>query len=492
MEDEKELDVLFVNPGVLRKRIYQDLSKDFSAVEPGFYAALTAGFIRGKGFKVDVLDSNAENLTPEESAEEVVRRDPKLVNIVVYGWHPSASTQLMTSVGLLCKDVKKRNPSIKIILTGVHPGALPERTLNEEECDYVAEGEGFLTVLGLAEDRELSEIPGLWYCQDFEIKHNPRAENIKDLDLELPEVAWDLLDLKSGKYKAHNWHCLHDLDSRGSYASISTSLGCPFNCKFCVINSPFGKPLHRTWSPEWVLKQLDILVKEYGIKNIKFIDELFVLNPEHFMKIAEGIIERGYDINIWVYSRVDTIKDEHLATLKKAGFNWFCIGYEAGNDEVRKSVSKGNFTDDNIREVTKKVQDAGINIIANFLVGLETDDIESMQQTLDMALDLNCEFMNVYCAAAYPGSRLYNEVIAKGVRVPDKWHDYAQHAYNFIPLPTNHLVPEQVLKFRDNFFHIYFENPDYLKMIEEKFGVVARRHIEEMTKIRLKRKVLGG
>lgn len=355
--------------------------------------------------------------------------------------------------------------------------------------EFVAEGEGFFTVLGLVEGRNLSEVPGLRYLDNFKIRKNPLAENISNLDSELGEVAWDLMSW--GKYKAHNWHCLHDLESRRSYASISTSLGCPFNCKFCVINAPFGKSLYRTWSPEWVLRQLDILVNQYGVKNIKFIDELFVLKPEHFLTIANGIIERSYDVNIWVYSRVDTVNEEHLPILKKAGFNWFCIGYEAGNDEVRKSVSKGNFTDQDIKDVTKKVQNAGINIIANFMVGLDEDTLKSMQQTLDMALDLNCEFMNIYCAAAYPGSRLYNEVIAKGVRVPEKWQDYAQHSYKFVPLPTNYLTPEQVLKFRDNFFHSYFENPQYLEMIEGRFGIKAREHIQEMTKIRLKREILG-
>jgi len=486
---KKNLDVLFVNPGGTKKKVYQELSKDFSAVETPFYAALTAGFIRRKGFSVDILDANAENLDLNETVEKIFEKNPQLVNIVVYGQHPSASTQLMTSISLLCKEIKKKNLEIKIILTGVHPSSLPEKTLIEEECDYVAEGEGFYTVLGLVQKKNLDEIPGLWYRKNLEIKHNSRAENIKNLDEELPDVAWDLLSW--GNYKAHNWHCLHDLESRKSYASISTSLGCPFNCKFCVINSVFGKPLYRTWSPEWVLRQIDILAKDYGVKNIKFIDELFVLNPEHFIKIADGLIERNYGVNIWVYARVDTVKEEYLEKLKKAGFNWFCLGIESGDENVRLSVQKGRFKDDDIRNIVKKIQDAGIWVLGNYLVGLDEDNMESMQKTLDLAIELNCEFMNLYCATAYPGSRLYKEVVEKGIKLPEKWQDYAQHSYDFIPLPTKHLTPEQVLKFRDDAFHIYFENPRYLEMVEKKFGLAARKHIEEMTKIILKRRILG-
>ena len=94
----------------------------------------------------------------------------------------------------------------------------------------------------------------------------------------------------------------------------------------------------RTWKPEWVLKQIDILVKKYNVKNIKFIDELFVLRPEHFIPIAEGLIKRDYKLNIWAYARVDTTKEDYLRLLKKAGINWLALGFEAGSEEVMKEV----------------------------------------------------------------------------------------------------------------------------------------------------------
>ena len=144
-----KLDLLLVNVGSSKKRVYQDLSKDYSATEPPFWAALTAGFIRNKGYKVDILDANAENLTHEDTARIISELNPRLTNFVVYGQHPSASTQLMTSVGESCKEVRRKNPDKKIILTGLHPSALPRKTMNEEVCDYVGQGEGFLTLQGL-------------------------------------------------------------------------------------------------------------------------------------------------------------------------------------------------------------------------------------------------------------------------------------------------------------------------------------------------------
>jgi len=487
----EDLDLLLINVGGTKKRVYQELSKDFSATENPFWAALTAGFIRKKGFSADIIDANAENLTYEETAKLIEEKNPRLVNIVVYGQHPSASTQLMTGVSELCRTIKNINYFRKIILTGLHPSALPERTIKEEACDYVCEGEGFYTIKELLEKKNLNEILGLWWKEGEEIKHNQRTQNIQNLTEELDDVAWDLLPMN--KYKAHNWQCLDDLEQRPYYASLSTSMGCPFNCSFCSIKATFGGERRiRYWSPEWVLKQIDILVKKYNVKVIKIIDEMFVFDPKHLLAIAEGLLERNYDLNIWAYARVDVTQRIDLETFKKirqAGFKWLCYGFEAANEAVLQDVEKGRFTKQDMLNTVDKMRKAGINVLGNFMVGLPEDNFDTMQETLNLATEMNCEFINVYCAIAWPGSQLYRETLGKNIKLPETWADYAQHAHGFIPIPTNNLSAKEVLEFRDYFFDAYFKNPRYLNMIEKKFGEKARKHIEEMTNFKLKRKL---
>jgi len=489
----KELDLLLVNP-VAKKRVYQNLSKDLTAIETPFWAALTADFIRNKRFSVKILDANAENLSIEETANVINEYNPKLTNMVVYGQHPSASTPLMDCVGKLCKEIYSLNPNLKTILTGGHPSALPERTLKEEKCDYVCQGEGFYTLEGLLKGSKLDKIPGLWFREGKKIVGNPRAQIIKDLNKELKEVAWDLLPMD--KYRAHNWHCLGDLESRPNYASISTTLGCPFKCEFCCINAPFGGPSYRKWETDWVMKQIDILVNDYGVKNLKIIDELFVLDPNHFTKIAKGIIDKKYDLNMWAYARVDTTKEEHLKLLKKAGFNLLALGIESGSEDVRKESEKGRFGQEDIRDVVKKIKKHGISVGGNYIFGLPEDDCKSMQKTLDLAIELNCEWANFYCAMAYPGSKLHQKFKDSEIMLPENdesigWIGYSQHSYETLPLPTTKLTSKEVLEFRDKAFDAYFKNPRYLNIISEKFGENARNHIENMTKKRLKRKLLG-
>jgi radical SAM superfamily enzyme YgiQ (UPF0313 family) len=291
------------------------------------------------------------------------------------------------------------------------------------------------------------------------------------------------------KYKAHNWHCFDDLNNRMPYGAIYTSLGCPYSCVFCCINAPFGKPGIRYRSPELVLKEIGLLVDNYGIKNIKFVDELFVLNEKHYMTIVDMLIKKGYDLNIWAYSRIDTIKPENLRKMKKAGINWLALGIESANPDVRDGASKKMRVND-IEKVVRTIQDAEIRVIGNFIFGLPDDTIKTMQETLDMAMDLNCEFVNFYSAMAYPGSQLYDIAIKEGWELPKGWHGYSQHSYETLPLPTKYINAREVLKFRDESFHKYFENPKYLEMIEIKFSKGVREHIQEMTKTRLKRKLL--
>jgi anaerobic magnesium-protoporphyrin IX monomethyl ester cyclase len=487
------LDVLVVTPPS-RASVYQVLSNDFAAIEPPVWAGLISNFIRSKGYSARMLDAEALGLTHSQTAARAAEADAKLTLFVVYGQQPSASTQCMPAAGKVAKEYAALTDRPSLVM-GTHPSALPERTLREEPFTYVCQGEGPYTVLELlrALDGEcrIEDVPGLWYWQDGAPKGNLAAPKIKDLDGELPGQAWDMLDMSL--YRAHNWHSFEDLSSRGSYASLQTSLGCPYKCTFCCINAPFGGNGIRYWSPDNIIAQIDELVQKYGVKNIKIPDEMFVLNKSHVIGICDRIIDRGYDLNIWAYARIDTIQDAFIDKLQRAGFNWLGIGIESASKYVRDGVIKGKFDNAAIKGIVNKVRDRGINVAANYIFGLPDDTIASMQETLDMAMDLNTEWGNFYCAMAYPGSALYPMAKSKGWPLPDDpsgpgWIGYAQHAYDCFPLPTDVLTAHEVLEFRDSAFDIYFTNPAYLGMIGKKFGHDVVSHLELMTSHKLRRR----
>ncbi len=497
-------DILLIHPGN-RAQVYQGLGSELSAVEPPVWAGLMATYLRKKGFGVELIDADAEELTPEATAQRVTALKPLLVAVIVYGHQPSASTQTMPAAGAVCRAIKQADPAQKVVLAGGHVASLPERALREESVDFVAGGEGPVTLWELTQalkangSGDLSKVHGLWYLEGDTLRANEPAPLVKDPEQEMPGMAWDMLPMK--KYRAHNWHCFGDLQ-RQPYASIYTTLGCPFHCSFCCIQAPFksGEKLlgykeatnsYRFWSPKRVADELEFLVKEHGVRNVKFADEMFVLNLGHVGGICDAIIERGLKLNIWAYARVDTVKDAMLDKLKRAGVNWLAFGIESANERVRGDVQKG-FGQAEIFKTITKVREQGIHVIGNYIFGLPEDDLKTMQETLDLALDLNCEFGNFYSAMAYPGSPLYEQALREGWPLPKTWNGYSQHAVDSLPLPTKYLSAGEVLAFRDQAFHTYFESPRYLEMVRAKFGAETETHIRRMTSVRLVREHAPG
>lgn len=468
--------VLLINPGNTVE-IYQGLSQNLSAIETPSLAALFATYLRLNDVDVILCD-----IAAGVGLQGFLELKPDLAVVVVYGFQPSASTQNMGSALIAAKLIKTYYPLLPVVFTGTHPSALPRATVSFPDIDYVIEGEGPQAILALAKNVPLKEIPGL-HGKEFQ---NPIGPLIENLDTEMPHADWHHLPMRT--YRSHNWHAF-GRESRQPYASIHTSMGCPFKCSFCCINAPFSKPSYRMWSPDVVAKEIKHLHEQYGVTNIKFVDEMFVLNKDHVLGICDELIKLDLDLNIWAYARVDTVRPEFLEKLKRAGFRWLALGIESGSKHVRDGVEKGRFGTPEIIRVVREVQAAHIHVIGNYIFGLPDDTLDSMADTVNLALETNCEFANFYSAMPYPGSRLYTETPVENL--PPTFSAYSQHSYDCTPLPTETLSASEVLRFRDSAFHTYFTNPRYKESVEAKFGPSALFEIEQMTKIKLKRKLLG-
>ncbi len=163
-----QLDLVIIHPGAVHG-IYGKLGDDLVAIEPPLWPRLIAGYVRDRGYTVQIIDAEALNLSPEMVAHDVVRLHPRLVAIASYGHQPSASTQQMVGAGETAKQIKRRWPESEIIMLGGHVSALPERTMREEQIDYACVGEGPITIVGLLEGRPPAHIDGLvYYNSDFQ------------------------------------------------------------------------------------------------------------------------------------------------------------------------------------------------------------------------------------------------------------------------------------------------------------------------------------
>ena len=503
------LDILFVHPNA-SKKIYQKLAENHSAIEPPIWAGLLANSVREAGFGVEILDSEAERLDYTQTAEKVIEYKARIICIVVYGQQPSASSQNMTGACAIANSIKKINSESFIVFVGGHIAALPDQTLKlEKNIDATCQNEGvytlrkLLNVKNLKDYNQMRSVEGLCFRDEEKnivINSPSKIVSKEDLEHTLPGVAWDLLP-ELTKYRTAGWHSWSNNTEREPFAALYTSLGCPYRCSFCMINiinrtklgqsvSSADSNIFRWWSPDFIIKQFDYFA-ECGVKNVKIADELFVLNPNHFMKICDLIIERGYEFNIWAYSRIDTCKPKYLEKLKKAGVNWLGMGIENPNNVLRKEIHKGGFQEVKIVDVIKTIKDAGIYIGGNYIFGLPLDTKDSMKQTLEFALENLTEMSNMYSAMAYPGSPLYLQANKLGIKLPDTYSGYSQHSYDTQNMSNSFLSAEEILEFRDYAWTTYHKEPKYLDLVKKKFGQNAKDDIVETSKIKLKRRILG-
>jgi radical SAM superfamily enzyme YgiQ (UPF0313 family) len=243
---------------------------------------------------------------------------------------------------------------------------------------------------------------------------------------------------------------------------------------------------YRRWSPNLVIQEVKYLVERWGVRYIKIPDEMFVLNPNHVLAIADGIAKHWGDyLNIWAYARVDTTKPEFLDRLRRAGFRWLGIGIESGSSYVREGAEKSLKEDDIVR-VVERVHSSGIEIGANYIFGLPDDTCETMQATLDLAKELNTLYANFYCAMAYPGSSLHSIARQKAWKLPEDeggpgWIGYSQHSYETLPLRTEFLSAKEILAFRDSAWLNYYTSKSFLESVKLKIGERGVVAINNMT-----------
>ena len=478
------VDLLAIFPNN-RAKAYGSLGAEIAAVTPPVQLGLLAAHARRRGVSAALLDADAEGLLPEEVAGRVRELGPALA-VVGTDHVNSGDVTKMQAAGETVRAIHRLAPGIPVLLDGVVPSAYPERILREEGADFVCCGEsfgpatelaGWLKARGRGAVPGAGEIAGIWSRAGDAVADGGRAAMLGDVE-ELPDAAWDLMP--PGNYRAHHWHCFDRLEDRSPYAAIYTNHGCPYNCSYCSVNVVAGRPNLRLRSADRVIGELETLVERHGVRNVRILDNVFTANMERVEEICDRIIAKGWDLNFWAYARVESIRSEEmLRKLRRAGVRWLAYGFESANERVRGSVNKKT-GDDATERVIGWTREADISIVGNFIFGLPEDDEASMQESFEMAKAYRFEWANFYCAMAFPGTRLYDDLVAEGVEMPKEWSAYGHYSRNSRPLSTKHVDWRDVVRFRDAAFKEYYEDPAYQAMVAKRFGPGAAAFVRRI------------
>lgn len=371
-----------------------------------------ASVLKKAGHKVNILDPEAEGLSEGEFADRLKELSPDIVGI-------TSLTPTFHSALKVARTVKKSIPAT-VVLGGVHATALAETVLNQHpEFDLIVYGEGEYTMLELCKSfkdssrPDLSQIRGLVYRRDGHIVRTPPRELIEDLD-RLPFPARELVNL--------DWYKPNDFSSRGKKsATIITSRGCPFHCIHCASYLTMGRRF-RAHSPEYVVDEIELLVKRHRIQHIFLKDDEFTTSQKRAMEICRLILKRGLKFDWTCLSRVDTVSSQLFQAMRRAGCFTISFGVESGDDTILKNLKKS--TDLNkAKKALGWANRAGIKTQCSFMLGNPGDTYETIEKTINFAIELKPIIALFYILTPYPGTEAYNFYMRGKSQHPD-WSSF--------------------------------------------------------------------
>jgi anaerobic magnesium-protoporphyrin IX monomethyl ester cyclase len=399
-----DTDVLLINP------VDDTAVKNGLGVKaPPLSLMYLAAVLEKESMNVKIIDDDMYHAGASKIADIASKINPPVVGVT------ATTATIKNALGYI-SSIKDVLPNTLTVIGGPHPTFLPEETLQSEEgLDVIVIGEGEKTLVDIAQkydktenSNELSEIKGITYKENNKIRSTPPRPTIKHLD-EMPFPARHLLPFKNY------------VDS-GHAGALITSRGCVFSCNYCSSSLIMGKKF-RTRSPENVVDEIEELFYKYGVREMAFIDDIFMLNKRRAMEIADEIRNRGLDINFVTSSRVDTVNRELLESLKKSGMSTLYCGVESGSQRVLDLMGKG-ITLKQIEDAMKIIKDVDIATIASFIIGYPGETEEEIDQTIHFSIKLEPDYTQYSILTPFPGTSIYYELKQKGLIDTESWDKY--------------------------------------------------------------------
>jgi radical SAM superfamily enzyme YgiQ (UPF0313 family) len=363
---------------------------------------------------VRILDAPALHMTVDEVVHDVVAHQDGIVGITML-------TPAFAIVSRLCDALKHAIPNCLILIGGAHASALPERTLEEiPAADIVCIGEGEFTTAEVVQNwmnqtMDWAEVDGICYRENDRIHRNKPRPPIRDLDL-IPPPARHLLPMQ-------NYHLTASRVSGESYCpTIIVARGCPFACTYC--SRTFGRTF-RAHTIDRIISEIRSLIDTYDVSQINIEADTLTVNKKFITALCNALIETKISQKIkWTCeSRVDTVNEDILRLMKRAGCWQISYGVETGSqrllDSINKSVSLRQ-----IEEVFSLTKRVGISIRGFFMLGLPSETRDESLATIAFAKKLDPFWAQFTLTVPYPGTKMFSDLDDAGEILTYDWTKY--------------------------------------------------------------------
>lgn len=425
--------ILLIYPYFLETRIQ---AEDIQVVPIGVYYVGAA--LKANHYDVEILNWHDIHKVPEQIEKVLREKRPRIIGFSILHANRWGGIEI-------ARIAKTVDPEVKVVFGGIGATFLWEHFLTHfPEVDFVVMGEGEHSFLQLAReiekgnDTRLGNIKGIAYRESGKPVRTQKAELVEDLDtLPDPSIYFD-------------------------FCYVSSTRGCPGNCTFCGSPRFWGRRV-RFHSPDYFVDQLERLHKR-GINFFYFSDDTFTIKKERVIKICRKILERRLDIVWAAISRVNSVGEDVLRWMRKAGCIQISYGVESGSEKIRQSLNK-NISQDQIKKAFQLTVKYGILTRAYFIYGSPREDQGTIQQTIQLVHEIKPLSIIFYVLDIFPGTGLYEDFKRQSGTTDDIWLNKVEDIMYFQTDPR--LTEERILSFGNILRTTFYRNiRSYIEAIE--------------------------
>ncbi len=406
---------------ILNPLLFTDKLRGIARKRQPLELAYIASLLRNE-HEVRLLDANALDFELSVVLEKIKEFEPEILILTstpLDRWEVPSHSHIKLLAENLVKTVN--NLSIPyIILTGAHGSLMPEWVLKKTKVSFVVRSEPEMTVYNLinaiVKQNDFATVKGISYLKDEVIIHNEKAERIKNLD-EMPLPAYDMLPMEKYSYTF--------ADIPKPFSIMLTSRGCPFSCSYCL--KVMMPDFYITRSAGSVIREMKLLVEEFGIKGIYFQDWEFMIDKKRVANICDLIINNGLEIKWGCNGRATDADEELVKKMKVAGCVRINVGFESGSQKILDLANKRAKVEDFVK-VKKMCEKYSINTGIYSLLNLPGEDRKTIEETEKLLAENNwrtiCE---PNLPIPYPGTALYEE-LTRQIGKPVNWDELDKYA----------------------------------------------------------------
>jgi anaerobic magnesium-protoporphyrin IX monomethyl ester cyclase len=416
--------------------------KENYGIFPSLSLLYVAGILEEAGCEVLFIDAHAENLSIEDTVQRLNDFGPDFIGYTLTTYLFFQSMDWIKAI--------KDELDIPVIVGGVHLSIYAKETLAYSSIDYAITGEAEHSLpnllKALTSKEDLYSVRGIAFKKDDgEVVVTARAADV-DVN-EAPFPARQLL--KNEIYYSF-------ISKYKNFSVFITSRGCPYKCIFCEQGSKTFRPR----SPKNVVDELEICVKEFGIRELDFFDSSFTIQKQRVIDICDEIKRRKLDIVWAARTRVDCITDDVLKAMKSAGCSRIYYGIESGNREILKTLKKSTSLE-MYHDVIKRTKQHGIYTFGYFMLGNPYENEITIRQTIRLSLELDLDYAQFSKVTPMPATEMYTLLLKEHGR--DYWREHIINGTDDpIPRPLCNMTDAEIQRWTRLAYLRFYYRPAYI------------------------------